>query len=161
VEPRSEAGGRRVRCPQDLLAGLLVIALAIALLFALSRIRETSYQAISPSLFPRLCAYGLMLGGVILAARGVLRDGPGLEAIPWRAAALVTLAIVLFGVLTPVAGYAVAGFCTLLVSGLAATDLRLRDLVATSIGLIVFSVLLFSVVLKLTIPVVRLPGLSF
>ena len=159
TQPRTR--GQLVRCPQDLLGGILVVVLACALLVALSKIRVTSYQAISPSLFPRICAYGLMLGGGALILRGFLRDGPKLEGIPWRSTALVTLAIVLFGALTPIVGYAVAGLATLLVGGLAAADMRFRELLVTAIGLIVFSVFLFSYLLKLTIPVATLPTLSF
>jgi hypothetical protein len=161
VEPTSKSGGRLVRCPQDLLAGVLVVALACGLLFALSKIRVTSYQAISPSLFPQICASGLMLGGAVLVLRGFLRDGPGLERIPWRATGLVTLAIVLFGALTPLVGYAVAGFATLLVGGFAASNVRARELVLTSAALILLSVLLFTYLLKLTIPVAAIPNLGF
>jgi putative tricarboxylic transport membrane protein len=149
-----------VRGPQDALAGVIVILISAAILHALSSITTTSYQAFSPALFPRLCTYAIMLGGAVLIGRGLLRDGPGLPALPLRPAALVTLAVVVFGFVSPRLGYAVGGLLTLVIGGLAASDLRLRELLLVSVALIAVSVVLFSYVLKLSIPILLLPGLS-
>ncbi len=147
-----------MRPAQDVILGAVVIGLAAGVLFGLSKIPTTSYQAIAPDLFPRLCAYGLIVGGIALLVRGF--RSPGL-AITWpapRATLFVTASVVVFGALTPVIGYAVAGFLTLVMSGLGGAEVRLRQLLVFSFGLIVFSVVLFSVVLKLPVPIIILPG---
>ncbi|RDJ23145.1 hypothetical protein DWF00_21080 [Bosea caraganae] len=154
-------GRQWVRGPQDVVAGVAVILISAVILYALSLITTTSYSAFSPALFPRLCTYVIMVGGLALIARGLLRTGPGLGRLPFRPAVLVTLAVVAFGFVSPRLGYAVAGLLTLLIGGLAAPDVRFRQLLAVSLILIVFSVVLFSYVLKLTMPAVILPGLSF
>ena len=73
---------------------------------------------------------------------------------------LVLLAVVVFGLVSPRLGYAVGGLLTLVIGGLAASDLRLRELLPISVALIAISVVLFSYVLKLSIPILLLPGLS-
>lgn len=160
-QPVGRAGGQWVRGPQDVVAGLVVIAIAAMILRALSLITTTSYSSFSPALFPRICAYGIVLGGAVLVARGLLKQGPGLERTPFRPLALVVLAVAGFGFIAPLFGYAVAGLLTLVISGLAAPDLRLRQLLVVSILLTAASVALFSYALKLTMPIVILPGVSF
>jgi hypothetical protein len=157
---RAGSRARLVRGPQDVLAGILVVVLGALVLAALSRMRVAAYTSVSPSLFPRVCTYALMAGGAALILRGLLRDGPGLERLRLWPLALVTLAIVLFGMVAPLAGYAVAGLLTLVIGGLAAPDLRLRELIVMSLCLVAFSVALFSWALKLTMPILVLPGFS-
>ncbi|CAH1651650.1 tripartite tricarboxylate transporter TctB family protein [Chelatococcus asaccharovorans] len=160
-QPVGGAGRQWVRGPQDVVAGLVVIAIAAVILRTLSLITTTSYSTFSPALFPRICTYCIMLGGVVLVARGLVKHGPGLERLPLRPLALVVLAVAGFGFIAPLFGYAIAGLLTLIVSGLAAPDLRLRQLLVVSILLIAASVALFSYALKLTMPIVMIPGLSF
>ena len=158
-----DCAGRRhlVRGPQDAAAGAVVIVIAALILHALSRISTSSYSTFSPALFPRICTYGIVAGGLLLIVRGIFREGPGLERWPLRPVILVTLAVVAFGVVTPVLGYAIAGLLLLLVSGLAARDVRFPALLAMSVVLIIASVALFSFLLKLTMPVLILPWASF
>lgn len=150
-----------VRGPQDVAAGITVIVISAVMLNRLSLITTTSYSTFSPALFPQLCTYGIILGGLALIVRGLLKDGPGFQRTPLRPVILVTLSVVAFGLVTPVLGYAVAGLMTLLISGLAAPDLRFRQLLGISVALIAFCVVLFSWMLKLTMPILILPGVSF
>jgi hypothetical protein len=142
-----------VKGPRDFVSGILVIALAVLVLWALSRISSARYETISPALFPRLCAYALVISGLALAMRGLLRDGPSLDEWPFRGTALVLIATVLFGALTPVIGYLLAGALTVLVGGLASPEARLKELLALAIGLVVFSYALFTLGLKLSVPI--------
>jgi hypothetical protein len=160
---QSQRGAHRLRLRgrQDALAGVVVVLFAAVALLALSRMSEASYSTFSPALFPSVCAWGLMIGGIGLVARGFLKDGPGLERLPLRPALLVTLAVFVFGLVTPVAGYAVSGLLTVVIGGLATPDVRLREIAVVAVALIAFSVGLFSFVLKLSIPILILPGVSF
>jgi len=138
----------RVRGSQDVVAGAAVVAFAAAVLVALSRIPTTKFQAISPDLFPRVCAYLLVAGGIGLVVRGVVRAGPAFAWPPWRGVVLIALAVVLFALVTPRLGYAAGGFLTVVVAGFATRDVKPLPLVVFAAGLVAFSVLLFSVVLK-------------
>lgn len=151
--------GRRIRGAQDVLGGVVVVAIACIALLVLGRMSGRSFSAFSPALFPQLCCYALVAGGLVLTARGLLREGPGLEGMPWRPAILVTLAIVVFGAVTPILGYAVAGLMTLLIGGLATPQARPRELALVSVAVLALSVALFSGLLKLSLPLLILPGL--
>lgn len=152
---RGSSGGR---FSQDAVSGAVVIALGIAILVALSRIPAAKYQQIAPDLFPRVCAYALVIGGGVLLLRGLIKGGARFALPHYRGPALVVLAVVVFGVVTPVFGYAPAGLLTMIISGLAAPEIRFRQLALVSICLIAFSILLFSYALKLPVPILALPG---
>lgn len=146
-----------VKSPQDLVGGIVILGVAAVVLWGLSFISTSRYQAISPTLFPRICAWGLGIGGLVLVARSFLYDGPQIEPTPMRGVVLVTLAVVLFGFITPICGYAVAGFVTMIIGGLATTEVRIRELLIVSAGVTVFCVVLFTYVLGLTIPAFLIP----
>lgn len=157
MSPRPPTARPLVRAPQDLLAGIVVILVGALVLRALGRISTTSYQAFSPALFPRLCTWATIAGGLVLVARGFLRDGPPLRPIPLRPVVLVTASVVVFGLVAPVLGYAPAGLLTVLVAGLATPEARPLELAAMAVVLVGLSVALFSLLLKLSIPVLILP----
>lgn len=148
-----------IRAPQDALAGIIVVIIAAAVLAALTRVTTTSYSTFSPALFPRVCAWLMVGGGLSLIARSFLRDGPGLQSIPFRAAFLVTFAVLIFGFITPRLGYAIAGLLTVVIGGLATPEARWRELGLLSVLLVGLSVALFGFLLKLPMPILILPGL--
>ena len=109
-------------------------------------------------LFPRLCAYGLILGGIGLLLRGFLRKGVRLERVEWRGMVLVVAGIVAFGLLAPRFGYAVGGFATVVISGFATREVTPSKLVVFAVALIAFSVALFTFVLKVPMPALNIAG---
>ena len=149
------------RSSQDIAAGTVVIAVAAAVLVALSRIPQAKFQAISPDLFPRICAYALIAGGVGLLVRGFLRRGPPIELPPWRGVVLVVLAVVVFGLAAPRVGYVPAGFLTLVIAGFATHEVTPVKLVVFACGLSAFSYGLFTFLLKVPMPAFALRGLGF
>jgi len=147
-----------MRLAKDIVAGIGTIAFAIGVLVALSKIPRTSYQAIPPDLFARLCAYAIIAGGIVLIVRGILRGGEAVKLPPWRAMLAVFAAVIAFGLVAPRYGYAPAGLLTLIIGGLGAPDLKLRQLLLMSAALIAFSVILFTYMLKLPMPFFIMPG---
>lgn len=147
-----------MRLAKDIVAGLGTIAFAIGVLVALSKIPRTSYQAIPPDLFARLCAYAIIVGGVVLIVRGIVRGGDAVKLPPWRAMLAVFAGVVAFGLVAPRYGYAPAGLLTLIIGGLGAPDLKLRQLLLMSAALIAFSIILFTYMLKLPMPFFIMPG---
>jgi hypothetical protein len=149
-----------VRSPQDLFAGLSILLISTIVLWGLSQITTMRFASISPTLFPRICAYALAIGGVLLLIRAFTVSGPKIEPTPLRGPVLVTLAVVIFGFLTPIAGYAVAGFLTVVIGGLGSTESRLRELLLLATGLVVLCVLLFTFGLGLPVPPFILPSFT-
>lgn len=149
-----------MRASQDVAAGAVVVAFAVAVLVALSRIPTAKYQAISPDLFPRVCACALIVAGIALLVRGFLHAGPAFTWPPLRGVVLVVLAVAAFGLAAPRVGYAIGGFLTIVISGFAARDVRPLRLVGFACGLLAFSVGLFSYVLKVPMAAFTLRGLG-
>ena len=150
----------RGRGTQDIAAGAVVVAFAVAVLIALARIPKAKFQAISPDLFPRVCAFLLIAAGIALVVRGLTREGPRLEWPQLRGLVLVILGVVAFGVLTPRFGYAVGGFVAVVVAGFATRAVKPLPLVVFAAVLIALSVGLFTYVLKVPMPPFALRGVG-
>jgi len=148
----------RKKSAQDIAAGTVVIAFATAVLIVLSRIPTAKFQSIGPDLFPRVCAWALVLCGIGLLLRGLLRSGPALKLPGFRGTALIVLAVVAFGVLAPHVGYAVAGFLTIIISGFATREVKPLQLLVFASGMIVFCIVLFTFILKVPVPAIALFG---
>lgn len=144
---------------RDIAAGAVVIAFAGAVLTVLSRIPTAKYQAIGPDLFPRVCAWALVVGGLGLLLRGLLRRGPALTLPGVRGVALIVLAVVAFGIVAPRFGYAVAGFLTIVIAGFATREVKPRQLFVFACGMTAFSIVLFTFMLKVTMPAIAMFGL--
>ena len=152
------SGMPRGRSSQDIAAGAIIVALAVAALVVLSKIPTAKFQTIGPDLFPRMCAYGLIAAGIALLVRGFLRKGARLESLQWRGMLFVVAGIVAFGLLAPRFGYAVGGFATVVISGFASREVTPGKLVVFACGLIAFSVALFTFVLKVPMPALNIAG---
>jgi hypothetical protein len=146
------------RSSQDIAAGTVVIAFAGAVLLVLSRIPTAKFQSIGPDLFPRVCAWALVLGGIGILLRGLLRSGPALALPSLRGTLLIALAVVTFGVVAPAFGYAVAGFLTMVIAGFATREVKPRQLFIFASGMTVFSIVLFTFILKVPMPAIALFG---
>lgn len=149
-----------MRLSQDIAGGLAVLGLAGAVLAGLAGMPRTSYQAIAPDLFPRLCAYAMAIGGLFLVARGLLRGGEPAAMPKLRGIAAVLGAIIAFALLAPAIGYAPAGFVTLIAAGFGSPAPRPARLVIFALALTAFSVVLFTVILKLAMPALVWPPFS-
>lgn len=148
----------RIRGTRDVAAGAVVLAFAIGVLVALSRMPSAKFQAISPALFPQVCAWGLVLAGAALVVRGLARSGPGVQWPRWSGTLLVILSVIVFGLAAPRFGYAVAGFLTIVIAGFAAPNVKPVSLVVFAVGMMAVSVVLFSVVLKVPMRPFILPA---
>ncbi|MFG1867201.1 tripartite tricarboxylate transporter TctB family protein [Micromonospora arborensis] len=104
-------------------------------------------------------AFPLLVGGIV-ATLGLAIVGKGLVAgevisfgsIPWRAVAVITLAILFFGFTVRRLGFVPTSAVTALLTTLASSRVRLLTAVAVTVGLTVASTLIFIVGLQLRIP---------
>lgn len=150
----------RIRGSRDVTAGAVVMAFAAAVLVALSRMPSARFQAISPALFPQVCAWALVVAGAALMVRGLVRSGPAVAWPRWGGTLLVILSVVAFGLVAPRLGYAVAGFLTIVISGLAARVVKPVGLVVFAVGMMAVSVVLFTLVLKVPMRPFILPAIG-
>jgi hypothetical protein len=164
----SEGEGRHlVKAPQDLAAGVFLIALALFALWLASSLNAGTMRAMGPGMLPRAVAVLVGLCGVVLAVGAFVWRGPAIGHIPWRGPVFIALGIGAFGLTirgyriplpggaglqTPALGLVGAGPLAIMIAGLASSETRWFDLVIFTAVMTTFCFLLFKVALKLPIP---------
>jgi putative tricarboxylic transport membrane protein len=151
-------GARRIRGPQDLVAGLTLIAIAAFALWASAGLEWGSLRAMGPGLLPRTLAALVGVAGAALVIRSLARDGAALDRWSWRGPVFVCAGILAFALTIRTAGLVVAAPAVALISGAASPELRPKELLVFAAVLTAFSIGLFKYALGLPIPVLVLPG---
>lgn len=147
---------RRLRAPQDLLAGASLVALSAFALFASRDLPGGKLGAMGPGLLPRLLSVLLAICGLFLVAFAFLRRGEQLTRWSLRPALFVCLGVIGFSLTIRSPGLAVAGPLVVLVSGAASPETRVKELVIFAAVLTTFCAVLFRYLLHLPIPILRL-----
>jgi hypothetical protein len=147
-----------VRAPQNLVAGLALIATAIVALGASMDLGSGRFYAVGPSLLPRGVATLLGLLGVALLIASLLKDGDPLGRWPVRGPIFVFLGVAAFALSIRAVGLAVAGPLVAMISGAASPETRPKELIAFALVVTALSVVLFRYVLNLPIPILIVPG---
>ena len=148
----------RVRSPQDLLAGLVLVAIALFALWASSNLSQGRLGAVGPGLMPRATAVLVGLVGAAVALVAFIAPGPRLERWSLRGPFFVCLALVAFAVTIRWMGLVVAGPLVAIVGSAASPDTRIKEILIFGIAVTLFSIALFKYVLNLPIPVLIIPG---
>ena len=148
----------RVRNPQDLLAGLVLVALALFALWASGNLSQGRLGALGPGMMPRGTAVLVGVVGLLVALNALVTDGPRLERWSLRGPLFVCLALIAFAVTIRWVGLLVAGPLVAIISGAASPETRIKEIVIFGIAVTIFSIALFKYVLNLPIPVLVIPG---
>ncbi|MGE0719460.1 MAG: tripartite tricarboxylate transporter TctB family protein [Alphaproteobacteria bacterium] len=149
----SEMGRGRIRSPQDLGGGVLLILLGAVALWAGSDLSAGSLGQIGPGMLPRALAVLTGLCGVGIALGALRWDGPALERWSIRGPLCILGAIVVFGLAVRPLGLAVAGPLALAIGALASGGTRIVETVIFACLLTLFCLGLFVYALGLPIPV--------
>lgn len=107
-----------------------------------------------PGYFPLVIGCLLVVVGLIVIAKAILADAPRTTPFDWRAAAIVTIAIIASAFLLLTAGLLVAIPVLVVVSSLAARELHWGTTILTTIVLTAMAWLVFIVGLGLRIPLI-------
>jgi hypothetical protein len=154
-------GGRqvaiRLRSPQDLAAGLFLIAIAVAAYVLASDLPMGRAVRMGPGYLPTLLSWILGGLGVLVLMRAVTVDGPRLEGWAWRPVLTLTFSLLLFAALLQRAGLVVAIFAAVAVASFAAPRPRLVPVLVLCVVLATGCSALFKYVLGL--PLVLWPQL--
>lgn len=94
--PSGRSGGFRIRNEQDFYGGLVLVAVAAFALWASRDLPGMRGFAFGPGTAPRMFASILGALGLIVAAGGLVTDGPRVEAVAVRGTALGALLIAIF-----------------------------------------------------------------
>ena len=151
---RARSGPDRGGVPQDLAAGLFLVALAALGLWLTWKLPGGTMRAMGPGMLPRALCILVGAAGLALAAGALLVPGSRLERWSLRGPIFVLGAIVLFGLTIRTLGLAVAGPLAVVVGSFASPEARLKEALAFAVILTVLCIGLFKYALRLPIPVV-------
>jgi hypothetical protein len=132
-----------LRTNRDFWAGLMLVGLGMAAVLIARDYTFGSAVRMGPGYFPTLLGGLLVLFGIYLLVKG-LRSQEQIEG-NWSLRALIVLplSMVLFGVLMDRAGFIPALVVLIFGSALAGTEFRFVEVALLTVGLTVFSVLVF------------------
>jgi hypothetical protein len=160
-----ESGGddttttRRGIVLDDVVAGAIFVAIGLGFTVGALGYELGSAFRMGPGYVPFLLGSTLTLLGVALVGTGLRRrdrphdetaDAPG--DVPWRAIALITAAVLIFGAGIERLGIVPILLVTTFVAAIADRRTSLRDAALIAIGLTVLCVLVFVVLLQLRLP---------
>lgn len=156
------AQGLRIRSQQDLAAGLFIIALALLAVFLSWDLPMGSLRQIGAGMLPKSIAAICAALGLLLVLSSLRYHGEKLSGWSWRGVIFVLGGAVLFGLTIrgfeigplkiPQLGLVVSGPLVVLISGMAAEDVRWKELIIFAFVMTLFCALLFKYALSLPIP---------
>ena len=142
----------RIRSPSDFWCGLLFIVVGVAFAVRAQNYRLGTAARMGPGYFPTLLGGLLALLGASLSVPAFVIDGERLQRFHLRPLLFVLLSIAAFGIVLSYFGFAAAIVALVLVAGFADPDLRPIQTIGVAAFLVVFSILIFVVLLGLPIP---------
>lgn len=141
-----------IRSPKDFWAGLIFVTLGAAFVALALQYRLGDLHRIGPGLFPTLIGSVLVGLGLIVAGRALVLEGPAIERIQARPLLVSLAAIVLFALALQWLGVVVAIAVLVLVGAYASRDVRIPQVLALAVFLVVFSIAIFAWLLGLPLP---------
>jgi putative tricarboxylic transport membrane protein len=151
---------RLVKSPRELLAGLLLLALAAIGYFGTLSLNPGHLSAMGPGMMPKITSIGVAVFGVALVAQSLVLDGAGAGVWNLRGIVFVFGAVLIFAATIRDWGLAVAGPLSVIVSAFADRETRLIEIVPFAAVMTIFSAALFKWLLALPIPLLP-PLLGF
>jgi hypothetical protein len=143
----------RVRNPQDLLAGLLFLAIASGALWVAWDYPTGSAVRMSSGYVPRLLCLLLAVIGVFVALRSFVIEGPALTAVRPRPLLLITAAVVVFAFSIQTLGLVLATALITVIGGFASPQVRIVEMIAAAAVLAVMTTAIFIWGIGLPIPI--------
>jgi putative tricarboxylic transport membrane protein len=147
-----------IQGPQDFVAGLTLVGVAVFALWASAGLSQGRLGAMGPGMMPRGTAALVGLIGVLVALTGVFTPGPRLERWSIRGPFFVCLGLVAFALTIRSVGLLLAGPLVAIISGAASPETRMKEILIFGLAVTVFCIGLFKYVLNLPIPVLIIPG---
>ena len=138
-----------IRCPQDFVGGVALMAIAAFALWASSDLQGMRGFSFGAGTAPRMFGVLLLILGAVIALIGLLSDGPPVGTYHWRGPLFVSLSIVSFAIMIRPFGLVVSAFVTFLVSALGTAETRWKETIIVGIALTVFCSFLFPYALGL------------
>jgi putative tricarboxylic transport membrane protein len=142
------------RIPQDLGAGLFLVAVALVALWQGAGLEAGTLREIGPGMLPKALAVLTGLCGIAIAVLPfVSHRGETLGAWSLRGSLFVLAAALAFAFSIRPLGFSVAGPVAIVLASLASRETRKVEIIIFALVMTVFCLILFRVLLGLPIPV--------
>ncbi|HET9902148.1 MAG TPA: tripartite tricarboxylate transporter TctB family protein [Xanthobacteraceae bacterium] len=148
VSPRGGPLGF-IRAPRDFWGGLGLVALALVAWYASRDLPGQQGFAFGPGTAPRLFMFLLGANGLIIAATGLLVEGPALEKWAFRGPLFVLGSVLLFAATIRPLGLVLSTFLLVMVSSAGTREVRWLEAAIWGVVLAIFCAILFPYVLNL------------
>lgn len=156
------AQGLRVRSSQDLAAGLFMILLAGVALVLSYDLSMGTLRQLGPGMLPKTFAAICAALGAMLILSSLRYHGEQLSGWSWKGVLYVLGGACVFGltirgfdigpISVPALGLLVAGPLVMIIAGLAADDLNIKQLLIFTVGMCAACIAMFKYALSLPIP---------
>jgi hypothetical protein len=138
----------RIRAPQDFGAALIFLLVGVAGLWFGSRLPGMGANGqLGSGTMPRILSWICIGYSVLMLFKALRYEGPPIAAVPWRAVVAVTVAVIAFGALIELIGFAPTAVIVPLVATLALRDIRWLEALVVAILLAAGTSLLFVILL--------------
>jgi hypothetical protein len=151
--PPDKASTGVLKSPQDFAGGLFLLTIAAVAVLGTLKLNFQTTTGVGPGMMPR--AIGGMVGlmGLILIIQSFFVKGEGLERWSFRGIFFVLGAALVFSWTIRPLGLMIAGPLAVIISGFADRDTRIVEIVIYAVLLTLGCWALFSLALRLPIPV--------
>jgi hypothetical protein len=139
----------RIRSQTDFWCGLLFIAIGVTAIMLAQEYRFGTSARMGPGYFPTLLGGLMALLGLTLSVPAFVIDGEGLPRMHLRPLVMILLGIAAFGLTLEYLGFIAAVIALVVIGGLADRDLRPVEIAGVSAFMVLFSTLIFVVLLGL------------
>jgi putative tricarboxylic transport membrane protein len=134
----------KVRLTTDFLTGLLFLAFGIFVIVYGSRYPLGTTARMGPGYYPLIASSGLVLLGIVLVSRAVLKgEGEDISGVSYRPLLLILIGTLSFGLLIERAGFLAASIALVVLTRLAEKEPRLGETAALALCLTAFTTGIF------------------
>jgi len=138
-----------IRCPQDFVGGLALMAIAAFALWASSDLQGMRGFSFGAGTAPRMFGILLLLLGVGIVVMGLIFEGPQVAKYHWRGPFFVSLSILCFAVAIRPLGLVISAFVAFMIAGMGTPETRWKETIIVGICLTIGCSLLFPYALGL------------
>lgn len=150
--PGSIPPKQSARSPQDIIGGLVLIAIALLALYLVRDLPGSGRVGFASGTAPKLFAYALILLGAIVTLTGWLNEGPSISKMQWKGPVTILGSVLFFAFSIRTFGLAVTGVPMVMLATAAAPGYNWKEALIFAVGITIFCALLFPYALGQPIP---------
>ena len=142
----------RIKSIQDLVTGLLFIAIGLGAYFIAIDYPMGTAQRPGTGVLPKALAWLLAGTGIVLLVKAMLVDGPRLTGWAWRPAIMITVAAIAFALLIDRFGLVVTMIVSMTIAAFGTPETRWLEYSLFALFMVVLGIALFIYGLGMPIP---------